>query len=224
MGIKIGYARVSTTGQSVEVQVEALKRAGCDRIYEEQKSGTTRKGREELERALNDIREGDTFVVTRIDRLARGIRDLKDIVERIETSGGTFEATEQSIETQTAAGRCFLSMLGVFAEFETELRRERQMEGINKAKKKGVYKGRKASIDPKEVKQLLVDGLSAAKVAQQLNISRSSVYRLLDDTTDTPVRRRYQRSGAFVDRGPNDAEYKKILRDIDDSAMGEIDD
>lgn len=207
MGIKIGYARVSTSGQSAEVQVEALRQAGCDRVYQEQRSGTTRQGRAELERALNDVREGDVFMVTRIDRLARGIRDLKDIVDRIEAAGGTFEATEQAIETQTAAGRCFLSMLGVFAEFETELRKERQMEGIIKAKRKGVYKGRPATIDANAIKQMFLEGKSAIQVAKELNVSRSSVYRLLRETgqkRDTEFRRQientaHQQSEAIVD-------------------------
>ena len=103
---------------------------------------------------LDFLRDGDVLMVTRIDRLARSIGDLQDIVRAVRARGAVLKATEQPIDTSTAAGKCFLDMLGVFAEFETNLRRERQLEGIAKAKAKGVYKGRKASIDPARVKQL----------------------------------------------------------------------
>ena len=178
MGIKIGYARVSTDEQDLTVQRDALNAYGCERIYAEKKSGTTTKGRNELESALRDLREGDEFVITRIDRCARSILDLREVVERVKNAGASFRATEQSIETETASGRCFLDMLAVFSEFETNLRRERQMEGIAKAKKKGIYKGRKATINADDVKSLRADGMSAISIAKQLNISRASVYRL----------------------------------------------
>ena len=104
---------------------------------------TTTKGRAELATILDFIREGDVLVVTRIDRLARSIADLQDIVRTLKARGAVLRATEQPIDTSTAAGKCFLDMLGVFAEFETNLRRERQLEGIAKAKVAGVYKSRK---------------------------------------------------------------------------------
>jgi DNA invertase Pin-like site-specific DNA recombinase len=105
--------------------------------------------------------------------------DLRDVIERVKNAGASFRATEQNIETETASGKCFLDMLAVFSEFETNLRRERQLEGIAKAKKKGVYKGRQASIDANDVKSLRADGMSAISIAKQLNISRASVYRVL---------------------------------------------
>ena len=140
-----GYARVSTTGQDLTIQREALKAAGCKVIREEKVSGTSRQGRAELDTLLQFIRSGDTLVVTRIDRLARSVADLQDIVRTLREKGANLLVTEQKVDTSTAAGKCFFDMLGVFAEFETNLRRERQMEGIAKAKAKakGVYKGRK---------------------------------------------------------------------------------
>jgi len=116
--------------------------------------------------------------VTRIDRLARSIGDLQDIVREVRVKSATLKATEQPIDTSTAAGKVFLDMLGVFAEFETNLRKERQMEGIAAAKKGGVYKGRPATIDAIEIARLKAVGLGATDIAQRLNISRARVYRV----------------------------------------------
>jgi DNA invertase Pin-like site-specific DNA recombinase len=115
-----GYARVSTTDQDLEIQVTALKAAGCEVIRSEKRSGTTTEGRAELSTLLEFIRPGDVLMVTRIDRLARSIGDLQDIVRALKARGACLKATEQPIDTSTAAGKCFLDMLGVFAEFETE--------------------------------------------------------------------------------------------------------
>ncbi len=146
-----GYARVSTIDQDLSIQEEALRSADCDVIRAEKVSGSSREGRKELDTLLQFLRPGDTLVVTRVDRLARSIRDLQNIVHEVTTRGVTLRATEQPIDTSTAAGKCFLDMLGVFAEFETNLRRERQMEGIAKARQRGVYKGRKPTINRGEV-------------------------------------------------------------------------
>src|SRR5271157_2556111 len=115
--------------------------------------------RDELRTILEFIRAGDTLTVTRIDRLARSIGDLQDIVRTLKAKGATLKATEQPIDTSTAAGKAFLDMLGVFAEFETNIRRERQMEGIAAAKARGVYKGRKRSIDETGVRRLRDEGI-----------------------------------------------------------------
>src|SRR5712671_136602 len=141
----IGYARVSTTDQDLSIQEAALRAAGCEAIRAEKRSGTTTQGREELRIVLDFLRPGDVLMVTRIDRLARSIGDLQDIVRTVKARGASLRATEQPIDTGTAAGKCFLDMLGVFAEFETNLRRERQLEGIAKAMALGVYKDRPAS-------------------------------------------------------------------------------
>jgi DNA invertase Pin-like site-specific DNA recombinase len=176
----IGYARVSTTDQDLEIQIAALKREGCGTIRSEKRSGTTTEGREELRTVLDFLREGDVLMVTRIDRLARSIGDLQDIVRAVRARGASLKATEQPIDTSTAAGKCFLDMLGVFAEFETNLRRERQLEGIAKAKAAGVYKGRPASIDAAQVRAMKADGKGASEIAKALNIGRASVYRVLE--------------------------------------------
>jgi DNA invertase Pin-like site-specific DNA recombinase len=176
----IGYARVSTTDQGLSIQETALRAAGCDTIRAEKRSGTTTQGREELETVLDFLRPGDVLMVTRIDRLARSIGDLQDIVRTTKARGASLKATEQPIDTSTAAGKCFLDMLGVFAEFETNLRKERQLEGIAKAKAAGVYKGRPASIDATKVRELKAQGMRPTEIAKVLGIGRASVYRVLE--------------------------------------------
>lgn len=176
---RIGYARVSTTDQDTALQVDALRAAGCDVIREEKASGTSTKGRPELATILEFLRKGDALVVTRIDRLARSIGDLQTIVRTIRERGAALVCTEQPVDTGTAAGKAFLDMLGVFAEFETNLRRERQMEGITKAKAAGVYKGRPPSIKAEDVRRLQGQGLGPSEIAKQLKIGRASVYRVL---------------------------------------------
>jgi DNA invertase Pin-like site-specific DNA recombinase len=129
---------------------------------------------------LDFLRTGDTLVVTRIDRLARSLKDLQDIVHELKVRGVALKATEQPVDTGNAAGKAFLDMLGVFAEFETNLRRERQLEGISAAKARGVYKGRKPSIDAVEVLRLRrEEKLGPAAIARRLGIGRASVYRVL---------------------------------------------
>lgn len=183
----IGYARVSTTDQNLEAQESALRAAGCELIRSEKRSGTTTAGREELRTVLDFLRQGDVLLVTRIDRLARSIGDLQDIVRTVKSRGASLRASEQPIDTSTAAGKCFLDMLGVFAEFETNLRKERQLEGIAEAKLRGVYKGRKPTIDVTRIRSLSDQGLGATKIANQLGIGRASVYRALELTRPTPI-------------------------------------
>jgi DNA invertase Pin-like site-specific DNA recombinase len=174
----IGYARVSTTDQNLDIQTAALTAAGADIIRSEKQSGTSTEGRTELQTVLDFLRKGDTLLVTRIDRLARSIGDLQDIVRTVKAKGASLKATEQPIDTSTAAGKAFLDMLGVFAEFETNLRRERQLEGIAKAKLAGVYKGRPATIQAQAIAQLYAEGLGACAIAKRLGIGRASVYRV----------------------------------------------
>jgi DNA invertase Pin-like site-specific DNA recombinase len=128
---------------------------------------------------LDFLRPGDVLMVTRIDRLARSIGDLQDIVRAVKAKGATLKATEQPIDTSSAAGKAFLDMLGVFAEFETNLRKERQLEGIAKAKAAGVYKGRPASIDADRIRKLTDEGMGPSQIARELGIGRASVYRVL---------------------------------------------
>ncbi len=175
-----GYARVSTLDQDLTIQRAALKAAGCGVVRAEKASGSRRDGRTELQVLLDFVQPGDTLVVTRIDRLARSMKDLQDIVHELKGRGVALRATEQPVDTGTAAGKAFLDMLGVFAEFETNLRRERQLEGIALVKTRGVYKGRKPSIDVAEVRRLRhEEKLGPTAIARRLGIGRTSVYRAL---------------------------------------------
>ncbi len=175
-----GYARVSTGDQDLAIQEAALQCAGCTVVRSEKVSGTSLDGRTELHTLMQFLRAGDILVVTRIDRLARSLRDLQNLVADLKVKGVHLKATEQPIDTSTAAGKAFLDMLGVFAEFETNLRRERQFEGIAKAKLEGIYKGRKPTIDTQRVRYLRSSGMGASAIARELGIGRASVYRCLD--------------------------------------------
>ena len=177
--MKVAYLRVSSTSQSLEIQREAVSKLNIQKIFEEKVSGTSTKGRDKLKECLDFVREGDELVITRIDRLARSVLDLQLIVRELNDKGVILTATEQPISTKDATSKCFLDMLGVFAELETNLRKERQMEGIAKAKAKGVYKGGKKKINVEEIIRLKAEGYGATKIAKELNIHRDSVYRLL---------------------------------------------
>ena len=140
-------------------------------------SGATLEGRPELSSILDFIHPDETLVITRIDRLARSIRDLQTIVGILKERGAHLVATEQPVDTSTAAGKAFFDMLGVFAEFETNLRRERQAEGIALAKAKGVYQGRPPKIDLEAIRQTLADGASPTEAARRFGVSRGTVYK-----------------------------------------------
>ena len=176
--MQIGYARVSSVGQSLDVQIEALKAAGAEIVRAEKVSGTSLNGREELETVLNFLRRGDVLVITKIDRLARSIGDLLNIVARLRERGASLRTTDGMIFDDSPTGKLLLSILGVIAEFENALRRERQMAGIAAAKIKGVYKGRPSTIDADAIKALKAEGHGPAEIARRLRISRASVYRL----------------------------------------------
>ena len=180
---RYGYARVSTHDQHTTIQVEALKAAGCHRIWDEKVTGTTRVSRTQLESVLSYLRSGDTLVVTRIDRLARSLKDLQDIIHELKDKGVHLQVTEQPIDTSTAAGKAFLDMLGVFAEFESNLRRERQLDGIALAKKAGKYKG-KAPLK-QEIKDQIINlfrsGVKQVDIISQVGIGRTSVHSILKE-------------------------------------------
>ena len=174
-----GYARVSTVDQTCHVQEETLRLAGCEIIRSEHRSGSNRTNRPELNTLLTFLRPGDTLACTRVDRLGRSVGDLQDVVRDLRRRGVSLLIVEQDIDTSTSAGNAFLNMLGVFAEFENGIRKERQAEGIAKAKARGVYKGRKRSVDVEKVRSLAASGLGASEVARKLSIGRASVYRAL---------------------------------------------
>ena len=177
--MKVGYARVSSVDQNLDVQLETLKNFGCEKIYQEKVSGTSTQGRDKLKECLDFVREDDELVITRIDRLARSVLDLQLILKELSDKGVNLSATEQPISTKDASSKCFLDMLGVFAELETNLRKERQNEGILRAKQKGIYKGRKSSINVNKIKELKNSGMGATAIAKEMGIHRDSVYRVL---------------------------------------------
>lgn len=177
----IGYARVSSSGQSLDIQLEALKEAGCEKVFSEKVSGRSTRDREQLAHALDFVREQDTLIVTRLDRLARSVGDLHRIVERLTDKKVGFRCLNQSgVDTDSSTGKLMLAILGAVAAFENDIRKERQAEGIAKAKAEGRYQGRPATIDPARVRELRQQGLGAAQIAREMQIGRASVYRALD--------------------------------------------
>ena len=174
---RIGYARVSTSDQNLDAQIAALEAAGCTLIRTETGSGTKLEKRSELGIILDFIHPGETLVVTRIDRLARSMKDLQVIVAKLRERGANIAATEQPVDTSTAAGKAFFDMLGVFAEFETNLRRERQAEGIAAARRRGAYRGRPPTIDMEEIRTRIAEGQSPTRIAREMAISRGTVYK-----------------------------------------------
>lgn len=178
----VGYARVSTAGQSLDVQLAAL--ADCERVFQETESGAKAK-RIELERMLEFVREGDLVVITELCRLARNTRHLLEIVEFLDSKKIGLKVLNLGIDTSSPTGRLLLTMIGAVAAFERQLLLERQAEGIALAKKQGRYLGRKptAMLKSESVKELLAKGLPKSKISQKLGISISSVYRISNSPT-----------------------------------------
>ncbi|PTW63440.1 DNA invertase Pin-like site-specific DNA recombinase [Breoghania corrubedonensis] len=177
---RIGYARVSTADQHTDTQVERLKAAGCSPVRQEKASGKSREGRDELAAILDFIREGDELVVVKLDRLGRSTRDVLNLVHELEERGASLRVLEPEFSTGDGTGRILVTVLGMVAEMEREFIKERQRAGIDAAKAKGVYKGRKASVPVERVRELASEGCGATAIAQALGISRMSVYRALD--------------------------------------------
>jgi DNA invertase Pin-like site-specific DNA recombinase len=183
--MKIGYARVSSGGQSLELQLEALEAAGCEKIYSEKESGRSTVKRAELERALADLRPGDELIVTRLDRLARSVTDLYAILQRIAVIGATFACLQQQgANTDTPTGKLLLGILGLVAEFENDLRRERQLEGIARAREEGKYRGKQRVLDPAKVEEAVKAAGSYGKAAELMTrhgfkCSKASVGRIM---------------------------------------------
>ena len=185
--VMIGYARTSTTDQKagLEAQLRDLKAAGCTKIFQEEVSSVGG-NRQELERALDYVREGDVLVVTKMDRLARSVADLVFITSRLREKGVELRVLALNLDTATPTGKLMLNLLGSIAEFERELMLERQREGIAKAKTEGKYKGRAptARSRTEEVIRMRSEGTSPAKIVEALGISRASVFRILKDAAD----------------------------------------
>lgn len=178
----VGYARVSSVGQSLDLQLDKLQH--CDKVFQEKKSSTTGK-LPRLADCLEYIREGDTLVVTRLDRLARSTLHLCQIAAELERKQTHLQVIDQSIDTSGATGRLLFNMLGAIAQFETELRAERQMDGILKAKERGVQFGRKKLLTPEQIIELQErrqQGTLIKTLMQDYHLSKATVYRYLHDT------------------------------------------
>jgi len=191
MGEIIGYARVSSTGQSLDVQRDKLLKAGCKQpLYEEKRSGANAYNRPQLQECLSYVRAGDQLVVTKLDRLARSLLDLAKIAEHLKQKKVDLRVLDQHIDTSRADGRLLFGMLGAFSEFELALRAERQADGIAKAKAKGVRFGRKRALDDKQRQRILVlhneEAFSAQQLADRFNVGIATIYRVLQAEMPTP--------------------------------------
>ena len=185
-GVLVGYARTSTTEQraGLEAQLRDLRSAGCAKVFQEQVSSIGE--RAQLEAGLDYVREGDTLVVTKLDRLARSARGLNDLVDALERKGVALRILNfggGQVDTRGAAGRLVLNVFAAFAQFELEIMKERQREGIADAKAAGRYKGRKPTARAKsaDAVKLFQEGQKVSAVAKALGIGRASVYRALAD-------------------------------------------
>jgi len=181
--MKVGYARTSTLEQvaGFEAQARELQGAGCEKLFKEQVSSVAR--REQLTAALDFIREGDTLVVTKLDRLARSIGHLSEIMQALERKKANLQVLAMGLDTSTATGRLMLNVIGSVAQFEREMMLERQREGIAKAKTEGKYKGRAPTAQARrdQVRALDAAGVGATEIAKRLGIGRASVYRIIGD-------------------------------------------
>lgn len=184
---RIGYARVSSVGQSLDVQREKLKH--CDKLFEEKRSGASDQ-RPRLQACLEYVREGDTLVITRLDRLARSTLHLCQIAEELTRKGVHLHVLDQQIMTSDATGGLLFHMLGAIAQFEMELRAERQMDGIQQAKARGVRFGRHATLTAQDIEELQNQrrqGTPIRLLMRQHRISKATVYRYLQGVTPTPL-------------------------------------
>ena len=182
----VGYARVSSVGQSLDVQLEKLK--DCDKVFREKRSGVDT-GRPALKQCLEFLREGDTLLVTKIDRLARSTSDLYRIIATLTEKGVSFKVIDDpAIDTSSRTGKLVMGILALIAEFENDIRRERQMDGIAKTKERGVRFGRKTRLIPEaigQIRELREAGLTVPAIIERTGFSKASIYRAL---TVSPTR------------------------------------
>lgn len=182
---KIGYARVSSSSQDLDIQKAKLKAAGCEVIRSEAVSGASRDDRSELETVMEFLREGDELVVHRLDRLGRlgrSTRDVLNLVHELDAKGASLRVLEPEVTTVGDMGRMVITVLGMVADMELKFIRDRQRAGIEAAKDKGVYKGRRKSVDDDEIRRLAGDGIAKAQIARDLGVSRMTIYRALAGT------------------------------------------
>jgi DNA invertase Pin-like site-specific DNA recombinase len=184
---KIGYARVSTADQNLVAQIDALKNAGCDEIYEEKKSGVA--DRQELEKALGYLREGDTLVVTKLDRLGRSLKKLLELVEAFKERGIHFQSLDDGIDTSTSVGNFFFQVIGAFSELERNLIVERTQKGLKAARSRGRLGGRPQlhKDDKKEIayREVMENEKSIKEIAESLGMSRMTIYRYIEKKRET---------------------------------------
>lgn len=176
---RIGYARVSTLDQDLEAQVERLQAEGCAVVRSEKVSGGSREGRGELATILTFLREGDELVVTRLDRLGRDTRDVLNLIHEAESRGAFVTVLDPHVSTRGELGHVVMTVLGMVAQMERRFIKERQREGIDRAKMAGVYKGAKARLDHRAIIQLHMSGKPVADIARTSGCSRMQVYRVL---------------------------------------------
>lgn len=179
MSTLIGYARVSTTDQNTAIQEERLRAAGCTVIRAEKVSGASRDGRDELATVLDFIREGDTLVVVKLDRLGRSTRDVLNIVHELEQKGAHLRVLEPEIATSGPMGKMVLTVLGMVAEMERGFIKDRQRAGIEKAKEAGVYKGRPVKLDHDRIRALWTSGMGATEISREVGCTRRAVYKVV---------------------------------------------
>jgi DNA invertase Pin-like site-specific DNA recombinase len=182
--MNVGYARVSTSSQNLENQIDQLKEAGCEKIFSEKKSGKNKADRKQFNIMMDFVREGDILFITKLDRLARSVIDLQNIAKSLEDKNVDLKVIQQNIDTTTPAGRLLFTMLGAIAEFERDLINERVKEGIEAAKKKGVQFGRKAILNAKEKNFIYKEhekGKSVAWLSKFLHVARNTIYRAIKD-------------------------------------------
>jgi DNA invertase Pin-like site-specific DNA recombinase len=182
----VGYARVSSAGQSLDVQLDKLKAYGCTRVFAEKRSGRQADSRPELQACLQFLREGDTLVISKLDRMARSILDLAKIADQLKKKGVALKVLDQAIDTGTSEGMLMFSLLGAFAQFENDIRAERQSDGIAKAKEKGVAFGRKRALTPEQCQRIKIlreeESFSVPQLAERFNVGPATIYRALQET------------------------------------------
>jgi len=183
--MKVGYARVSSIGQNLNSQIEALEAIGCEKIFTEKKSGKKSNNREQLNEALDFVRSGDTFIVTRLDRCSRSVKDLHQIIDTLNEKDVDFKATEQELDTSSSSGRLMIGLLSIVSAFETDLRAERQADGIKSAQKRGVKFGAVRVFDEertiKAIELQKQGTMTNQQIADEFKIGKSTLLRYISN-------------------------------------------
>jgi DNA invertase Pin-like site-specific DNA recombinase len=182
---RVGYARVSTSDQDLDIQVAQLKTVGCEIVRSETGSGASRSGRTELETIMQFLRGGDELVVLRLDRLGRSTRDVLNLVHELDEKGASLRVLEPEVTTAGSMGRMVVTILGMVADMELKFIKDRQSAGIQAAKARGIYKGRVKTIDDEDIRRRIATGATKSSIARDLNVSRMTIYRALDSIPET---------------------------------------